>query len=127
MAANPIVEALGELLAVLDELKIGYYAGGSVASSVHGVPRFTQDIDLVADLMSEKVEQLCAKLSAHFYADAPQMREALRFGRLPTGALTPSESGQPPSPAALDPRFMLNISEPGTTARLVISGRSYLP
>jgi hypothetical protein len=81
MAGNRIVEAIGELLAVLQELKIEYYAGGSVASSVHGVPRFTQDIDLVADLKPDKVEQLSAHLSASFYADAGQMREALRLGR----------------------------------------------
>src|ERR1700744_1820575 len=81
MAGNPIAEAVGELLSVLDDLGIQYYAGGSVASSVHGVARYTQDVDLVADLKPEQIEILAAKLNLRFYADAGQMREALRFGR----------------------------------------------
>jgi len=81
MAGNPIAKAVGELLSVLDELGIGYYAGGSVASSIHGVPRFTGDVDLVADLKPEQTDLLASKLSQEFYADAEQMREALRFGR----------------------------------------------
>jgi hypothetical protein len=81
MAGNPIVKAVGELLSVLDELGIMYFAGGSVASSVHGVPRYTQDIDLVADLKPEQTELLAARLNTSFYADAEQMREAIRHGR----------------------------------------------
>jgi hypothetical protein len=81
MAGNPIIKAVALVLSVLDELGIRYYAGGSVASSVHGVPRYTQDIDLVADLRVEQVDLLAAKLSGDFYADADQMREAIRHGR----------------------------------------------
>jgi hypothetical protein len=81
MAGNPIVNAVAELLSVFDELGIAYYAGGSVASSVHGVPRYTQDVDLVADLKPEQTELLASKLNSKFYADAGQMREALRHGR----------------------------------------------
>lgn len=81
MAGNPIAKALGSLLAVLDELGIRYYVGGSVASSVHGIARYTQDVDLVADLKPEQTNLLASKLNAEFYADAGQMREALRFGR----------------------------------------------
>jgi hypothetical protein len=81
MAGNPIVKAVAELLSVLNELGIRHYAGGSVASSVHGVPRYTRDVDLVADLKPEQTELLASKLNTDFYADAGQMREALRFGR----------------------------------------------
>jgi len=72
---------VARLLATLDELGIQYYAGGSVASSIHGVPRFTQDVDLVADLKPEQAGALALKLSSDFYADAQQMREALRHHR----------------------------------------------
>jgi hypothetical protein len=81
MAGNPIVRAVAELLSVLNELGIRYYAGGSVASSIHGVPRYTKDIDLVADLKPGQTDLLASKLNAGFYADAGQMREAIRFGR----------------------------------------------
>ncbi len=81
MAGNPIVRAVGGLLSVLDELGIRYYAGGSVASSIHGVPRYTKAVDLVADLKPEQTDLLASKLNTDFYADAGQMREAIRFGR----------------------------------------------
>jgi hypothetical protein len=81
MAGNPIVRAVGELLSILDELGIRYYAGGSVASSIHGVPRYTRDIDLVADLKPEQTDLLASKLNKGFYADAGQMREAIQYGR----------------------------------------------
>jgi hypothetical protein len=81
MAGNPIVKAVAPLLSALEELGIRYYAGGSVASSIHGVPRYTQDVDLVADLKPEQTELLASKLNADFYADAGQMREAIRYGR----------------------------------------------
>jgi len=45
------------------------------------VPRFTRDVDLVADLKPEQTELLASKLNREFYADAEQMGEALRFGR----------------------------------------------
>jgi hypothetical protein len=76
-----VIEAVAGLLQALDELGIRYYAGGSVASSIHGIARYTQDVDLVADLQPEQTHGLAARLSSAFYADEGQMRDALRFGR----------------------------------------------
>jgi len=81
MAGNPIVRAVADFVSVLDELGIRYYAGGSVASSIHGVPRYTKDVDLVAELAPEQTASLASKLNTEFYADAGQMREAIRYGR----------------------------------------------
>jgi hypothetical protein len=72
---------VADFVSVLDELGIGYYAGGSVASSIHGVPRYTKGVDLVADLKPDQTESLASKLNTDFYADAGQMREAIRYGR----------------------------------------------
>jgi hypothetical protein len=38
---------------VLDELGVRYHVGGSYASSIHGIPRQTQDIGLIVELPSE--------------------------------------------------------------------------
>jgi hypothetical protein len=81
MPGNPIVRAVADFVSVLDELGIRYYVGGSVASSIHGVPRYTKDVDLVADLAPGQTELLASRLNTDFYADSGQMREALRFGR----------------------------------------------
>ena len=37
---------------VLENLGIRYFVGDSLASSLHGIPRATQDVDIVADIES---------------------------------------------------------------------------
>jgi hypothetical protein len=59
-------------------LAIRYHVGGSYASSIHGIPRQTQDIDLVVDLPSEAAGRLASKLGAGFYADEESIRRAVR-------------------------------------------------
>jgi hypothetical protein len=74
-------EGFSRLLAVLDQMEIPYYVGGSVASSAHGIPRTTMDLDLVADLSPDQVNEFASLLHPDFYADAGMMREALARGR----------------------------------------------
>jgi hypothetical protein len=48
-----LAEPIAVMLAVtraLDRLEIRYLVGGSLASSVHGIPRSTQDLDLLLEL-----------------------------------------------------------------------------
>ena len=62
----------------LDALGIGYFIGGSVASSMHGIYRATNDADIVVDLPEEKVDEFVAALQDDFYVDADMIRDALR-------------------------------------------------
>ena len=39
-----------EIAGILDALKVRWFLGGSLASSVQGIPRATLDADIVADL-----------------------------------------------------------------------------
>ena len=55
--------------------------GAPWASSVHGVPRATVDIDLVVDLRDRDIAPLSAELSKEFYADAGVIRKAVRACR----------------------------------------------
>lgn len=73
--------ALQLLLAIFDQMEIRYYVGGSVASSVHGIPRTTMDVDVVIDLKSEQADELAGLLAAEFYADAETIKRALAVGR----------------------------------------------
>ncbi len=43
---SDILSALLPLAAALERLNVPYQVGGSIASSVHGMPRATLDIDL---------------------------------------------------------------------------------
>jgi hypothetical protein len=62
---------------VLEGLGVPYLVGGSLASSFHGLPRSTQDADLVADLAPSHVPAFIAELSADFYLDEAAIRDAV--------------------------------------------------
>lgn len=76
-----LAEAFQDLLAALDRLEIPFFAGGSVASSTHGLPRQTNDIDIVADVRSGRVDELCEALQPAFYCDVQTVRRAIESGR----------------------------------------------
>lgn len=65
----------------LDLLEVPYMVGGSLASSTHGLPRLTNDIDLVAKIDAAIVDALVVELQPEFYVDAGQIRSALIRGR----------------------------------------------
>ena len=52
-----------------EALRIPYFLGGSMASSVHGIYRATADADFVAALRPQHAEPLVALLQPAFYAD----------------------------------------------------------
>ncbi|MBK6900646.1 MAG: nucleotidyl transferase AbiEii/AbiGii toxin family protein [bacterium] len=76
MLSEPIL-VLARLVRIFDALGIRYLVGGSLASSLYGIPRATQDVDLVADLELSHVDGLSAALSGGFYADAVMIRDAV--------------------------------------------------
>jgi hypothetical protein len=59
--AEPIAVTL-RVAAELERLGIDYLVGGSIASSVHGRPRTTQDVDLVARVAGRHVKALVSAL-----------------------------------------------------------------
>jgi len=67
-----------EVIDVLESLGVGYHLGGSYASSLHGFPRQTQDIDVVVELDEGVVSELAARLEGDFYVDESTIRRALR-------------------------------------------------
>jgi hypothetical protein len=60
----------------LDAAKVRWLVGGSVASSILGMPRATLDIDLVADLRGAHVTPLYDALIKDYYVDRDTMRWA---------------------------------------------------
>jgi hypothetical protein len=77
MLADPIQVAARGAKA-LTSAGIPYLIGGSLASSQYGIPRSTQDVDLIADLQPKHVPALLAALGDEFYVDAERVREAIR-------------------------------------------------
>lgn len=62
----------------LDLLDVAWLIGGSLASSVHGEPRSTQDVDMVVDLRTRHVKPLWESLRRDYYADAHEMQVAVK-------------------------------------------------
>lgn len=81
MNTNSIREAALRVGTLLDSLGIAYAVGGSFASSVHGVARATQDLDLIAAITPGSVDVFVAAFESEFYVDAQAMREAIRLRR----------------------------------------------
>ncbi|MFI4943898.1 MAG: hypothetical protein ACHP85_11580 [Burkholderiales bacterium] len=77
MTAPDLVAALMPVIEALDSLAVRYYVGGSIASSIHGVPRASIDADVIAELGAGHVAPLAARLSAFFYLDEERMRDAV--------------------------------------------------
>ena len=74
-------EALQVIKRVTDTfntLGIDYFVGGSVASSLHGIFRATQDIDFISTVREEHIPRLVAALQDDFYVDGDMMLEVVR-------------------------------------------------
>ncbi|MCP4657936.1 MAG: hypothetical protein GY856_21215 [bacterium] len=78
MAGDEALVTVLDLVDVFEEMKIPYHVGGSLASSVHGVPRQTHDLDLVTDLPMAAAAILVLRLQDRFYLDAEMIRRAIR-------------------------------------------------
>ena len=78
MNAGEPIEVTLAVAAVLERLGIGYVVGGSLATSLHGVPRATLDVDIVADLRMSQVQDFVAALETDFFIDADMVRDAVR-------------------------------------------------
>jgi hypothetical protein len=78
MNTSEIIQVLTPLVEVFDRFGIAYYIGGSVASSVHGRRRYTQDVDVVADIQLKHVQTLVARLQQDCYIDAGMIRGAIQ-------------------------------------------------
>ncbi|MBW2065316.1 MAG: hypothetical protein JRJ03_10345 [Deltaproteobacteria bacterium] len=75
-------ESLQILLDRLDELGIPFMVAGSFASNAHGVPRVTQDADVIIETDLDRLLQLMDKLGHEFYADPDSAREAFTGSRM---------------------------------------------
>ncbi|MBN2029909.1 hypothetical protein JW824_06645 [bacterium] len=77
MESANILLVLKRFIKVLDELSISYYIGGSIASSVFGLPRATMDIDIIADVQTTHIPHLKERLERDFYIDKNMIKEAI--------------------------------------------------
>jgi len=68
---------LKQLIDTLDDFKIDYAIGGSIASSLYGKVRFTQDADITVAAFGDRAEQLYNVLKESFYVSREAMYQAV--------------------------------------------------
>lgn len=73
-----VVDITLRVTEVLERLGVGYFLGGSLASSFQGEPRSTNDVDLVVDLREEQVVPLAEGLGPDFDVDQVALARAAR-------------------------------------------------
>ena len=78
MNSSEIIQALTPLVDVFERFTIPYYIGGSVASSVHGKRRATQDVDIIAAIQRHHVQTLVKLLENEYYIDGAMINDAIR-------------------------------------------------
>ncbi|MCE5185857.1 MAG: hypothetical protein LLF76_07000 [Planctomycetaceae bacterium] len=79
MSNSDELSVISQFVELLDALHISYAIGGSVASSVYGYVRFTQDADISVVPFDGKIHDFCARLTDRFYFSEDAIREAHRI------------------------------------------------
>jgi len=74
---DDIIAITLRLASVCEQLGIRYLVGGSLASSLHGFPRATQDVDLVLEIGQDDVAAFVNSLRDDFYLDEEAIRDAI--------------------------------------------------
>ena len=75
---DDLVVALAPFIDLLDRLGVAWYVGGSVASTVHGHFRATNDVDVIAWLREDHAAAIRESLETDHYVDESSIREAVQ-------------------------------------------------
>jgi hypothetical protein len=78
---DEILEIALRVAGVCERLGVPYAVVGSLASSLHGIPRATQDVDIVASLTLAHAAAFADALRNDFYLDDDAIREAIERRR----------------------------------------------
>jgi len=69
---------LSNFIDILEQFGIAYAIGGSMASSIYGEVRFTQDADITVEPFDEVADELFEKLKVEYYLSKKAMEQALK-------------------------------------------------
>jgi hypothetical protein len=75
---NEPVEVTLKVTGTFEKLGVPYLIGGSLASTLHGMVRTTQDSDIIAEMRSEHLQPLVLALQDEFYIDEEMIAEAIQ-------------------------------------------------
>jgi len=75
---NEPIEVTLKVTDVFEQLGVAYVIGGSLASTLYGMVRTTQDSDIVAEMRREHLQPFVAALQAEFYVDEEMIADAIQ-------------------------------------------------
>ncbi len=76
MSDPDVIRVALQCAEAFEQVRVGYFLGGSLASSLQGEPRATNDIDFVVDLQPHQIESLAQALGSEFEVDVESLRDA---------------------------------------------------
>jgi hypothetical protein len=75
---NEPIEVTLKVTGILEDLGIPYLIGGSLASTLYGMVRSTQDSDIVAEMQPKHVQPFIAALQNEFFVDEEMIAESVK-------------------------------------------------
>ena len=79
--ADDAIDVALRVAAAIELVGGSYFVGGSLASSLQGEPRATNDVDIVLALPLGRLSSFVQALGAEFEVDVEMLRDALLHGR----------------------------------------------
>jgi hypothetical protein len=74
---NEPIEVTIKVTNVLEKLGIPYLIGGSLASTLHGMVRTTQDSDIIAEMHNEHIQRFIELLHNEFFIDEEMINDSI--------------------------------------------------
>jgi hypothetical protein len=71
------IRVIHDVTRILTAIGIRFFVSGSIASSLYGEPRSTNDIDIVADISEGDAEAIVNAFAADYYIDEHDVRNAI--------------------------------------------------
>jgi hypothetical protein len=75
---NEPIEVTLRVTGVLEELGVPYLIGGSLASTLHGMIRTTQDSDIITGMRPEHISSFVSSLQNEFFIDEEMIDDAIQ-------------------------------------------------
>lgn len=75
---NDPIEVTLKVTGALEKLGVPYLIGGSLASTLYGMVRTTQDSDIITAICPEHIRPFITALEGEFYIDDEMMAEAIQ-------------------------------------------------
>ena len=76
-----VIDVALRVAEALESIGAEYFLGGSLASSIDGEPRATNDIDFVVDVPLGRIGDLVSELGSDFEVDLAMLRDAILHGK----------------------------------------------